>query len=84
MGDVVFLKRIIIGCINFYILKISPMFPRRCRFYPTCSRYFLDSVEEFGVFRGCLLGFLRLLRCNPLFKGGVDPVKKKIRKNRKK
>lgn len=67
--------------ISFYQRKISPLFPARCRYYPTCSQYTYRAIERYGFFLGALLGALRILRCNPLFPGGVDPVPefKKIR-----
>ena len=67
--------------ISFYQRKISPLFPARCRYYPTCSQYTYAAIERYGFFFGALLGCLRILRCNPLFPGGVDPVPefKKIR-----
>lgn len=60
--------------IRFYQRKISPLFGPRCRYYPTCSQYTFDAIERYGVLIGGVLGTLRLLRCNPLFPGGVDPV----------
>ena len=60
--------------IRFYQRKISPLFGPRCRYYPTCSQYAFDAIERYGVLIGGVLGTLRLLRCNPLFPGGVDPV----------
>lgn len=68
------MKKISIAVIRFYQKKISPLFPPRCRFYPTCSQYAVEAIERFGVFKGGLLGLWRLLRCNPLFPGGFDPV----------
>ena len=65
-----------IFALKFYMKKISPAFPARCRYYPTCSRYALDAVEFYGPFKGLLMGMARILRCNPLFKGGYDPVLK--------
>ena len=67
--------------ISFYQCKISPLFPARCRYYPTCSQYTYRAIERYGFFFGSLLGMLRILRCNPLFPGGLDPVPefKKIR-----
>lgn len=67
--------------ISFYQRKISPLFPPRCRYYPTCSQYTFEAIEKYGFIFGGILGALRILRCNPLFKGGVDPVPdfKKIR-----
>lgn len=60
--------------ISFYQRKISPLFPARCRYYPTCSQYTYMAIERYGFFLGAALGALRILRCNPLFPGGVDPV----------
>ncbi len=71
------LKNAAIRAIRFYQRKISPLFPPRCRFYPTCSAYMLTAIERFGLLRGGLMGLLRLLRCNPLFPGGYDPVPEK-------
>lgn len=45
-----------------------------CRYYPTCSSYAMEAIEKYGAFRGTLLAIKRLLRCNILFPGGVDPV----------
>ena len=70
-----FLKNFIIFLISIYKKYISCFFKGRCRFIPGCSEYFLESVKTFGAFKGSFYGILRLLRCNPLFKGGFDPVK---------
>ncbi|NPV88919.1 membrane protein insertion efficiency factor YidD [Coprothermobacteraceae bacterium] len=48
-----------------------------CRHTPTCSAYWEQAVAEHGFFVGSILGFWRVLRCNPLFPGGYDPVPKK-------
>ena len=45
-----------------------------CRFTPTCSRYALDAVYEWGIVCGIALAVWRVLRCNPFSKGGYDPV----------
>ena len=66
--------RIPLKMISFYQRKISPLFPPRCRYYPTCSQYTYEAIERYGFFAGSALGALRLFRCNPLFPGGVDPV----------
>lgn len=70
------LKKTLVFLIKFYMKNISPAFPARCRYYPTCSRYTLDAIEIYGPVKGAFLGLLRILRCNPLFKGGYDPVLK--------
>lgn len=64
--------------IRFYQKNISPTKPPRCRFRPTCSEYAVVSIERFGVIIGGFLSVLRLMRCNPLFKGGYDPVPLKL------
>jgi len=62
------------GLISLYKKSISPLLPAACRFHPTCSQYCSQALEKHGLFRGGWLGMKRLLRCNPLFKGGYDPV----------
>lgn len=77
------MKEYAIKFIRFYQRRISPLFPPRCRYYPTCSQYALTAIERFGVIKGGLLAARRLLRCNPLFSGGVDLVPEKKVKNKK-
>jgi putative membrane protein insertion efficiency factor len=57
-----------------YQRVISPALPRRCRYEPTCSRYAVEAIREYGVLRGAVLAGWRLLRCNPFSDGGYDPV----------
>jgi putative membrane protein insertion efficiency factor len=72
----------LIGLIGGYKRFISPMLPRSCRFYPTCSSYALTSVERFGALRGGWMAAKRIARCNPWNPGGVDPVPEKLRNTR--
>jgi hypothetical protein len=51
------------------------MFPATCRFYPTCSQYFLQAVEKYGALKGSVLGIKRILKCHPFHPGGYDPLK---------
>jgi putative membrane protein insertion efficiency factor len=53
---------------------VSPALPRRCRYEPTCSRYALRAIDQYGILRGVVLATWRLLRCNPWSRGGFDPV----------
>ncbi len=68
------MKYLLILPIKFYKRFISPLFPARCRFYPSCSTYALTAVQRFGFFKGGILAAWRLLRCNPFNIGGVDYV----------
>ncbi len=45
-----------------------------CRFTPTCSRYTYTAIEKYGALKGSYIGIKRIMRCNPLSKGGFDPV----------
>ena len=60
--------------IRLYQYTLGVALPASCRYYPTCSDYTLEAVERFGAGRGLVLGFLRVLRCNPFARGGLDPV----------
>lgn len=69
------LKRAVLAPVRFYRRFLSPL--KRtpsCRYLPTCSEYAIEAVEKRGVLRGMLMAAWRLLRCNPLFRGGYDPV----------
>jgi putative membrane protein insertion efficiency factor len=57
-----------------YQKLISPAIPRRCKYEPTCSRYAVEAIREFGILRGPVLAVWRVLRCNPFSYGGYDPV----------
>lgn len=69
------LKRLLIKLIRFYQKSISPLFPPRCRFIPTCSQYALEAIEKYGPWKGGYLAFRRLLRCHPFnHDDPFDPV----------
>lgn len=68
------MRAIVIAPIRFYQRFISPGLPRRCKYEPSCSRYAVQAIEEFGILRGLVLASWRLLRCNPFSDGGFDPV----------
>ena len=40
------------GPIRLYQRFISPLFPRRCKYEPTCSAYAVEAVRSFGALRG--------------------------------
>ena len=75
------IKKLLIKIIKLYRLIISPYLGNNCRYLPTCSQYFIDSLKEFGFLKGSVLGFKRILSCHPIKMlgggSGFDPVKKK-------
>lgn len=69
------MKKLVLALIRFYQRRISPAFPARCRFSPTCSAYAYEAVCRYGVLKGSFLALKRLLRCHPFYKGDwYDPV----------
>jgi hypothetical protein len=66
------IKRMLLKVIRFYQKFISPYTGRNCRFYPSCSEYSFRAIKKYGVFKGMTLSILRILRCNPYSKGGID------------
>ncbi|MDG2176616.1 MAG: membrane protein insertion efficiency factor YidD [Gammaproteobacteria bacterium] len=64
--------------LSFFILcykkLLSPWLGPHCRFYPSCSSYFLQALSTHGALKGSWLGFARIFRCHPLNDGGFDPV----------
>lgn len=72
------MKYLAILLIKFYRKCISPLFPAKCKYYPTCSSYALTAFSRFGFIRGFLLAGWRILRCNPWSMGGIDPVPEKF------
>lgn len=67
------------GLIYFYKLIISPLIPKTCIYYPSCSTYAMQSFRRFGVVKGFYFTLKRLLRCRPNAKGGYDPVMPNIK-----
>jgi putative membrane protein insertion efficiency factor len=53
---------------------IASVFPKVCRFEPSCSHYGLEAVRVHGAFAGGWLTLKRILRCRPGGGFGVDPV----------
>ncbi len=68
------ISRLIIALIHFYQKNISPRKISCCRFTPTCSAYAIEAIRVHGCLKGTALAVWRILRCNPLCKGGYDPV----------
>ena len=68
------MKRVLLLLVRAYRLAISPLFPPRCRFLPSCSEYAVQALERHGAITGGWLALRRFLRCNPLNPGGIDEV----------
>ena len=71
------MKRLLLSAIRFYRRAVSPLFPPRCRYIPTCSEYAVEAVEKYGAWKGGWLALRRVLRCNPFHRQKsiqYDPV----------
>ena len=66
--------RLLIALVRCYQVTLSPFLGGQCRFYPSCSRYFIESVRTRGALIGTAKGLWRLCRCHPFARGGYDPV----------
>ena len=70
------MKRMIIALIKLY-QKAPGYYHASCHFYPTCSTYMIDALNEYGTVKGLYLGIKRIFRCHPGASFGYDPVIKK-------
>jgi len=68
------LTRFLLLLLRLYKRWVSPLLGQRCRFYPSCSDYARIAVARFGPLRGSVLAAWRIARCQPLCRGGEDPV----------
>lgn len=69
------MKKLLLGLIRFYQKAISPAFPRRCRYEPTCSEYARQAIGKYGALKGGALSARRFCRCHPWSKHDYfDPV----------
>ncbi|WP_036480387.1 membrane protein insertion efficiency factor YidD [Myxosarcina sp. GI1] len=76
------MKIILTALIVGYRRFVSPLFPASCRFQPTCSQYALEAIDKFGAFKGSWLAFKRILKCNPFYPCGYDPVPAKKKEDK--
>ena len=68
------MSRLLILCIRFYQIFISPLKLPTCRFYPTCSAYAIEAIQKKGPVKGTWLAIKRIAKCHPFHPGGYDPV----------
>lgn len=69
------MNKIMLKLINAYKKNTENSNPT-CRYHPSCSSYSKEAYEKHNFFYASLLSLWRILRCNPLSKGGYDPVPK--------
>lgn len=68
------MTRILLALVDLYRRCLSPLLPPLCRYEPSCSAYAREALLTHGALKGALLAAWRVLRCNPLGRGGADPV----------
>ena len=69
------MKKLFLFLIRFYQKHISPAFPPKCRYTPTCSAYAYEAITKYGALKGGWLAIRRLCRCHPFAKHDYfDPV----------
>ncbi|EPG65234.1 membrane protein insertion efficiency factor YidD [Leptospira wolffii] len=68
------MNQVAIFLIRLYKRWISPALPQSCRFYPSCSEYAVQAYQQYDFFSASYLAAKRILRCNPLFASGEDPL----------
>lgn len=68
-------RNVLVLLLRGYRAGISPLYGQVCRYYPSCSGYALEAVQQRGVIVGVALSGWRILRCNPWSRGGVDEVR---------
>ncbi|MSR30142.1 MAG: membrane protein insertion efficiency factor YidD [Gemmataceae bacterium] len=68
-----FLAFWLVGMVRFYQVAMRPLLPSVCRYYPSCSAYFIEAVGKYGPLSGGWRGIKRICRCGPWTQGGFDP-----------
>ena len=67
-------RNICVAILVAYRAVVSPLYGDVCRYYPSCSSYALQAIQQHGAVRGIWLGARRILRCHPWAAGGVDDI----------
>lgn len=70
------IAKLMVVLIRAYQTTLSWMIGPCCRFYPSCSNYWIEALQVHGLKRGTWLGLRRIFRCHPFHPGGYDPVPK--------
>lgn len=69
------ISKLLVNSVFVSYKALSSILPHSCRFYPSCSEYSRKAINEHGLIKGLGMTLRRVLKCNPLFPGGYDPVK---------
>lgn len=69
------MKNVFIFFLKIYQVFFSCIFISSCRFYPTCSNYSILAIKKYGCLKGMIYIMLRIIKCNPFCKGGIDQLK---------
>lgn len=67
-------RNVCIAILVAYRAIVSPLYGDVCRYYPSCSSYALQAIQQHGAVRGIWMGSRRILRCHPWAAGGVDDI----------
>lgn len=67
-------RNLCVAIFTAYRAVVSPLYGDVCRYYPSCSHYALQAIQQHGVVRGVWLGSRRIARCHPWAEGGIDDV----------
>jgi uncharacterized protein len=78
-GLVLVPRNIALALLLAYRKVISPLYGEVCRYYPSCSLYTLRAIQYHGALWGIGLGALRIIKCNPFAKGGIDDPPERLR-----
>lgn len=63
---------LVVGGIRLDQRGVSPVRPAACRYWLSCVEYAREAIGRPGLLRGGVAALGRLLRCQPLVRGGID------------
>ncbi|MFA6301855.1 MAG: membrane protein insertion efficiency factor YidD [Legionella sp.] len=67
-------QQIICVPIRLYQYVLRPVMKPCCRYYPSCSEYALNAINNYGISKGIWMASKRIMRCHPWAGSGYDPV----------
>ncbi len=79
LGLLLLPRNVAVAILLAYRKVISPLYGEVCRYYPSCSLYTLRAIQYHGALWGIGLGIIRILRCNPFARGGIDDPPERLR-----